>query len=490
MRCRYALIPVLALTCMMQALSNNIQVSNVALTGQNAGANTYQVKFDISWENSWRTSTFESNYDAAWIFVKYRVTPGVIWDHATISTTGNVAPTGGTVHVPSDGVGAFLYRNTNGMGNVNYTNVELRWNYGTAFPDDAILEICVFAIEMVYVPQGAFLAGDATLSPHGAFQTGDVNNPFNITSEASLTLGGTSTSNLSNNNNAGMTTADDFNYTTTQTLPAAYPKGFNALFVMKYEISQGQYADFLNKLTNAQATPRFPGFNGSNQHTINNTGVPPNIYVAGSPDRACNYLGWADVAAYADWSGLRPMSELEFEKICRGTRPAAPDEYAWGTPWVFNQAYTYANSGMPNEVATNAATGSGNAIYITTRGTSGPRKCGLAAASVVTPTRQEAGATYYGVMEMSGNVWETTVSLGSAAGRAFVANHGNGIINSLGQSTVGGWPSVTTGAGTGVRGGGHPNSTDRLRISSRDLSNINVLTRFSDVGGRLVRSLL
>ena len=34
-------------------------------------------------------------------------------------------------------------------------------------------------------------------------------------------------------------------------------------------------------------------------------------------DRACNFLNWNDLAAYLQWAALRPMTELEFEKICR-----------------------------------------------------------------------------------------------------------------------------------------------------------------------------
>jgi hypothetical protein len=59
--------------------SNNIQVTNVTLTSQNtsAGANNSanytHIQFDVQWENSWRLSSGPSNWDAAWIFAKFRV---------------------------------------------------------------------------------------------------------------------------------------------------------------------------------------------------------------------------------------------------------------------------------------------------------------------------------------------------------------------------------------------------------------------------------
>jgi hypothetical protein len=62
-----------------QAQANNIAVSNASIVGQNTtagvnnAANFSLVKFDLSWENSWRTATGPSNWDAAWVFVKFRV---------------------------------------------------------------------------------------------------------------------------------------------------------------------------------------------------------------------------------------------------------------------------------------------------------------------------------------------------------------------------------------------------------------------------------
>lgn len=474
--------------------ANNIQVSNVTLTGQDVVSNTYQVQFDIAWENSWRTSTFESNYDAAWIFFKFREDPQTDWQRGLISSFGFVAPAGSAIDVSSDAVGAFIFRNADGIGNVNFSGVQLQWNYGSSgIPDNAVIEICVLAIEMVYIPGGAYSLGDDSPNPVGNFEAGNTSNPFVINSENALTLGGTLASNLSNNNAVGMLTPDDYNYTTTQTLPAAYPKGFNEFYVQKYEISQEQYTAFLNKLPATAAVNRFPNQNGNNGHTISNTGVPPEIYVTTTPDRACNFLSWADLAAYADWSGLRPMSELEFEKICRGTRAPAVDEAAWGNAFAFNAPYIVLNNGQPNETFSNPGTGTGNCLYAPTRpgGISQPRRVGIFAASAVTKSRQETGGTYYGVMEMSGNIWEMVVNTSIANGRNFTGLHGNGIIGATGNSTVGGWPAITGGTealGIGVRGGGNGNPLADIRVSGRRLAGLSIAARFSDVGGRLVRS--
>ena len=65
--------------------SNNIQLQNASLTGQVVANKSVQVEFDISWENSWRTPTaVPLNWDAAWVFVKYRLGGGE-WHHAKLS---------------------------------------------------------------------------------------------------------------------------------------------------------------------------------------------------------------------------------------------------------------------------------------------------------------------------------------------------------------------------------------------------------------------
>jgi len=65
--------------------ANNISVNNVSLTGYNPSNSYVMIEFDISWDNSWRTSVGPSNWDAAWIFVKYRLKNESIWNHALLN---------------------------------------------------------------------------------------------------------------------------------------------------------------------------------------------------------------------------------------------------------------------------------------------------------------------------------------------------------------------------------------------------------------------
>jgi len=47
------------------AAANNIRVTNTKLTGQNTAGGYTLVQFDLSWENSWCSSSAPNSWDAA-----------------------------------------------------------------------------------------------------------------------------------------------------------------------------------------------------------------------------------------------------------------------------------------------------------------------------------------------------------------------------------------------------------------------------------------
>ncbi len=71
-------------------------------------------------------------------------------------------------------------------------------------------------------------------------------------------------------------------------------------------------------------------------------------------DLACDGVLWRVGLAFAAWAGLRPMTELEFEKACRGPLKPVVDEYARGTAKVVGAEagkghYAMKNAGAANE---------------------------------------------------------------------------------------------------------------------------------------------
>ncbi|HOY95064.1 MAG TPA: SUMF1/EgtB/PvdO family nonheme iron enzyme [Catalimonadaceae bacterium] len=458
--------------------ANNISITNVTLTGQNVAAGTNNaanynlIQFTVSWENSHRVSFGPNNWDAAWLFVKYRVSGGA-WSHARLNSTGHIAPTGTTISTglaspavafnatTNPGLGVFLYRSAAGTGTLTATNVQLRWNYGAnGVADNSIVEVQVYGIEMIYVPLGAFNAGGSGGTNAFTSTTISTGTPT-VAPTGTGTLGGA----------AG-------GYPTGQTAPTStsWPNGYNAFYSMKYEISQQQYVDFLNNLTTTQASARYFATTGSRM----GISVAAGVYSTSAPSVAAAYISWADLASYLDWSGLRPMTELEYEKACRGTLAAVANECAWGTTTA-TAATGVTNAGLANEVASNAGA---NVCYNSSY-TAGPVRVGMFAGAAT--TRAQAGATFYGIMEMTGNIWERAISMSNAEGRSFAGTHGDGTLATTGEANVTSWPANTTAVGTRLKGGSFNSTLTYLNVSDRlDLADLS--SRAVNYGGRGIRT--
>ena len=421
------------------SFANGILVANASLTDQDKAAHTTIINFDVSWENSWRTSTNENNYDGAWIFVKYRKNGTTDWRHATIVTTGFTAAGNGSLKVPSDGKGAFIYRSANGIGNIDFTGNKLVWNYGVdGLLDNETVEIKVFALEMVYIPSGSFALGSGGAEGF-PFSKGATTAPFIVASNGSINLGVAENS-LNPNGNGPVS----------GTIPALFPKGFNAFWIMKYECSQQQYVDFLNHLDLARATVNKP--------TIF-TGTHPNL-VAPEPNGGIGEMGFNRSAALSDWSGLRPLSEFEFEKASRGyNTPAVPNEYVWGNTSIV-PVTTLANKGAEDEAVSTPTTANTNIAsglnYLT--------RAGLFARNTGS-TRVLSGATYYGVMNMGDNVYELCFSIVNATGRAIDESvNGDGYLAQDGNTDIVAWKQNTA---YGFRGGCFNSPIGAARTSDR-----------------------
>ena len=178
--------------------ANNIQVSNVKLVEQNTFNQYTMVKFDISWQNSWRFSTLESNWDAAWIFVKYRRKSETVWHHARLNDTGHVAPTNSKitsglsiVNQPfnakdNPAVGVFLYRETEGSGSVNYTANAL--NYSANDLKDLICRSMRVAIEW-FIFYSSFMREITYIGSNLQLFCDSTTTDLSSTSEDALTIG-------------------------------------------------------------------------------------------------------------------------------------------------------------------------------------------------------------------------------------------------------------------------------------------------------------
>ena len=550
MRCLTFMLAAMLL-CPVGLMANNIRIIGTPEVKKKDDGKTAAINFTLAWDNSWKTSK-PANWDAAWIYVK--CWDGDQWNHAYLENTGH---TPGNPDLPEyrvynrdqsrkqmpmtyecgksvvwkkwhvnpeedsviGTVGIFLYRKDSlGSGDVVIPGISLLWNYADqGFVEDDDLVVKVFAVEMVYVPQGAYyLGGKGTAASQVASFTTNGNvfgSPMYVSSEKTITLANDSTS-TSLWSIAGMAAG---------TLPEAFPKGYKAFYIMKYELTQEAYADFLNTLNQGQQDGRTQGVVANmpvgghiwsaaanalapwrnyievsqraptvtfgvdaNNNDIWNETIKVEKTIGGETDScaigvdgqdlAVNFVSMYDLLAYADFAGLRPMTELEYEKACRGDRPVVNDEYAWGSvtvTYVNKSHHTTAGSWFSYFAAiTNLNRGdervedqfNAGAAHGGTHGSnknwwgsivswhnyhySAPLRVGCFADS--TSTRAAAGATYWGVMNMSDNCSELCISVGNTTavgpGRDFQGVHGDGQLQPNGNADVEGWNMVTTAA--------------------------------------------
>lgn len=500
------------------AFANNLSVSNVSLVSPDATNNTIHVQFDISWENSWRN---DENYDAVWVFIKYSTDSGTTWYHATLQTEGT-DPSGTTegsgtalsVIVPSDKIGAFLQRSSTGAGTVSNTDVELVWDYGAASIADSVsARVQVFALEMVYIPTGAFYVGDGDGSTESTNALHSTDNTALVFSSASSGSSLTVDSNGNDDIDTSPLTMATF-ASVPYVINFVYPTGYAEFYLMKYEITEGQWVGFFNTLTAAQKTNRdITAASGKNSDSFverNSISWSSGNATTTRADRACGYLSWMDLCAYLDWAGLCPMTELEFEKAARGPSDPISGEYVTGTTTSPDKVATITLVGSSTTEDGTEIPGSStdNSNYDQTSisgggetASKGPVRSGIFANG--STGRIAAGAGYYGNMELMGNTYERVVTIGNSAGRQITTlDNGDGVLTTTtsyeGNATNTSWPGIdgtvargVTGAvGSGSKGGGYDViGATTLRTSERSVASTTSSARTNHFGGRGVRHL-
>jgi len=251
---------------------------------------------------------------------------------------------------------------------------------------------------------------------------------------------------------------------------------------MKYELSQAGYRDFLNTLTFTQQVNRTAvsptaavgtlalttfGNQYRNYVAIKtpSNGVTPAVYgcdangnisfdeAADGEWVSCSFLSWQDAAAYLDWSGLAPMTEFQYEYMCRGvssagSNPASYGEFAWGNNTACSITYNLSGPVTAAELVSNpCAPPLGNILdFNTSNNVFGPIRNGVFAVSG--GSRISSGASYFGVMDLSGGLAEYAITVGTVAGRStrYTPNgDGNISANGYAQLSIGAngfWPGM------------------------------------------------
>jgi hypothetical protein len=318
---------------------------------------TATLRFDVTWWNSWR---HDVNHDAAWVFFKVRVEGEKEWRHVRLAADKVLNPAGfgqaegGTPldamvpagEAPATGLGAggsvgmFLRRADHGpMGTVAATNVTAVWDLTGSKGITKDTKVCVlaFGIKMVYVADGPFYLGSGGSESGSFYQYTDGSQkslPYAVTNAGAIPTG----------KQPGRLWARNAEPEDGGEIPASFPNGYSG-FYCEYKPTAGSaYAFFLNLLTPEQADAHYHVgghfFNWCGK--VFRKGEAPNYvydYQTAGPDPrhkmsgGIHWLSWSDGAAFASWAGLRPLTELEFEKSLRGPRAPVRDEAAhsfWG----------------------------------------------------------------------------------------------------------------------------------------------------------------
>ena len=318
------------------ARADSLRVENVTVAPRDAGTAT--VTFDISWSNSWRHGSF---HDAAWVFFKARADEKSPWQPVRLVADKVMNPTGYGVadvtpleFVVPDGddgfVGMFVRRAADGKGDVAARKVTAVWDWTAVEGVKKNLEnaeMRAFGIEMAYVAEGPFYLGSGGTKELNMFHmyTGkdEETPPYRVTSAGAVPTGRQKGKLWAK----GMTPPDGGE------IPAAFPNGYAAFYCMNRPyFTQEIYAGFLNTITAEQAKGRYyAGYQGA--AIKRSGGGPTSVYEASEPGKRCPWLSWADCAAVAAWAGLRPMTELEYEKAIRGLQTPSPVHDATPSYW-------------------------------------------------------------------------------------------------------------------------------------------------------------
>jgi hypothetical protein len=373
------------------AFADGLKISNVSIAPRDA--KTATVTFDIAWTNAYR---YDSFHDAAWVFFKVRPDAKSPWQHARLTADKVVNPTGfssgeGTplefvvpggdegfvgmfVRLAKDGrcaVSAQKVTAVVDLSDTRHATPDTRHpTPDTRHPTPDTLAVRAFGIEMAYVAEGPFYLGSSVRRINCFYEyqeSGTHTSPYRVTGAGAIPTG----------KQKGKLWALGFHPDDNGQIPAAFPNGYAAFYCVKFPyFTQGFYADFLNTLTVEQAKKRWyvegqgkeikqvgtavPAVRGRSEEASSPT------YVATSPDAHTLWLSWEDHAMVAAWAGLRPLTELEFEKAVRG---------------------------------------------------------------LDAPEGTDAGLSFYGLQEVNGgNIYERQVTVSTAEGRKFAGTHGRGIV--------------------------------------------------------------
>ena len=481
------------------------------------------LSISVEWDKSWRD---KENWDAAWVVLKGKTSKSTfahidIVDQPLVMANNSSDMTEPEFYIPNDNKGFFIYRNEISSGD-NMWIVEVPLPTAKRYT-----EIKAYGVEMVFIPEGPFELGTTkSLRDRKAARDQDwikftppapLSAFFKANPDAEDYYGGVYTVKSERPISIGKNQGELYyldapflkNFSSGDkkgTLSDSFPKGYQSFYQMKYEITEQQYVDFLNGISDEQARKRW--FQDLETLKPSPYNLRYNIQKQGlkfttlRPQRAAAYVSWEDGLAWADWMSLRPMTGLEFEKSAKGPRVATFREFVWGVneldsknAFRLDEKIMNIDGSLANdeeslvrvdgnvhvfmrdqlENSDNLCTPGGSnyvSSYPACRALKGgdarwgPLRVGIHGVNSG-GDRVKAGAGYYGSMELGGNLLEQVITLGHPQGREFSGSHGDGELSANGKATNLDWsPNADTLFMT-TRGAGWSSHPNYARIADR-----------------------
>ncbi len=371
------------------------------------------IQFDAAWSGSWRN---DSNHDAAWIFFKVRPEGAKEWQHIRLEADRELNPKGyacegnrkmdflvpinrekgtNTTEIKDGHTGMFVRQAGQSPScSITLTNVTAVWDLSKSMGigRDTKVQIIAVCLKMVYIAEGPFYLGSGGTESAGWYEYSEPKKErgatYGITNgNAKITVheGGDDAAEfpaylvknagpIPTGKKPGRLWARGAEPAEGE-IPATFPNGYPAFYVMTDPINPSDYVVFLNTVPAKVADALYDKEGGyfvgtyykfeegkSNPKVISREGTGPDYtytqtmstygVVARGWTSGMRWLNWEGGATFAAWAGLRPFTELEFEKYMRGPRQPVPDEAHhsyWGlqtrrirSPWPRERPVTAA----------------------------------------------------------------------------------------------------------------------------------------------------
>ena len=260
----------------------------------------------VEWKNGWRN---EKNHDAAWVFLKsldesgYTHIPILPGSERMLWKEREDMPDA-TIDVADDGRGMFIYASDEYRGDLKY-RVQVKIDTSAVDIRELTRKTEAYGIEMVYIPEGGFTLGDpdtTALNFYSFYKSGpdgSYDGLYEIESENEPIRVGADEGHLYYRSNSAQYRGDQEG-----PIPSTFPKGVDPFYMMKYEVSQGDYVAFLNTLTAQNASIRYPAGAKDYRELGGTIRLEDGEFVADRPDQRMMYWHWDDMMAYADWAAL------------------------------------------------------------------------------------------------------------------------------------------------------------------------------------------